>query len=91
MKHLHTLSILIGHAKTRKTLCGQRRPEKELAVGQEVADCTVCRMLRDKEIATCVAVLQAADAIGKATPEMRASIEAFADPVNRYRNAELLR
>ncbi len=90
MKHLHTLGVLIGTAKTRKTLCNKRVPESAMAQNGESADCAECRAQRDKEIAGHKMMLKyAADTGVSLAAGLAESIAALAaDP---YKNGEVLR
>ena len=92
MKHLYFLGVLVGRASTRKTRCGKRVPERELALCDEEADCEECRANEDKELA---GILYVYDSVkdnctnSKLLAELRESIAVWTK--NKYKNRELLR
>lgn len=91
MKHLYSLGVIIGRAKTRKTLCSVRKPESDLAQGSQLADCPECRAARDREVEGMRQIAAYSKSIGVPTADIDETVRLMDDAANRYRNQEMLR
>lgn len=88
MKHMHSLSIIIGVNKTATTACGKRVKFADLAIMQD-SDCPECRKHAEEQHDISVRMLAYAKDTNLGTKQMRDELSASVSNGPTYRNAIL--